>query len=206
MVCHRRSPCVEDGGDADAGAEVLRVSRDRHHRLRRRAEQQIVDDRLVLQGDVRDLGGKREDDMEVADRQQVGFALGQPGARSGALAFGAMPVAAAVVGNAPVSAVLAGIDVAAECRRAAVLDRRHDLELGQAEMTGLSGTIAGSFSSEDIGDLDRRCASRFSRLDPRLASATPNAREDWSPSGSSWSQRAHRARSYRACCAPAAPG
>jgi hypothetical protein len=33
--------------------------------------------------------------MEVADRQQVGFTLGQPGARSGALAFGAMPIAAA---------------------------------------------------------------------------------------------------------------
>ena len=78
-----------------AGAEVLRVGRDRHHRLRRCAEQQIVDDRLVLQGDVCDLGGKREDDMEVADRQQVGFTLGQPGARSGALAFGAMPIAAA---------------------------------------------------------------------------------------------------------------
>ena len=66
-----------------------------------------------------------------------------------------MPIAAAVVGNAPVPAVLAGIDVAAECRRAAVLDRRHDLELGQAEMTGLDSTIAGAFSSEDIGDLDR---------------------------------------------------
>ena len=82
MVCHRRSPCVEHGGDADAGAEVLRVGRDRHHRLGRRAEQQIVDDRLVLPGDVGDLGGKREDDMEVADRQQVGFALGQPDARA----------------------------------------------------------------------------------------------------------------------------
>ena len=39
------------------GAEMLRVGRDRQHRLRRRAEQQIVDDRLVLQGYVRDLMG-----------------------------------------------------------------------------------------------------------------------------------------------------
>ena len=68
VLRHRRSPGVEHGGDADAGAEVLRVGRDRHHRLRRRTEQQIVDDRLVLQGDVCDLGGQREDDMEVADR------------------------------------------------------------------------------------------------------------------------------------------
>jgi hypothetical protein len=58
-------------------------------------EQQTVDDRLVLPGDVGNLGWKREDDMEVADRQQVGFALGQPGASSGALAFGTVPVAAA---------------------------------------------------------------------------------------------------------------
>jgi len=73
---------------------VLRVSRDRHHRLRCRAEQQIVDDRLVLPGDVRDFGRQREDDMEVADRQQLGFALGQPDAGSSALALGAVPIPA----------------------------------------------------------------------------------------------------------------
>ena len=106
MVCHRRSPGVEHGGDGDAGAEVLHVTRDRHHRLRCRAEQQIVDDRLVVQGDVCDLGGQREDDMEVADRQQVGLALGQPGARGAALAFGTVPVAAAN-GERPLAALWA---------------------------------------------------------------------------------------------------
>jgi hypothetical protein len=65
-----------------------------------------------------------------------------------------VPVAATVVGNALMAAVLAGIDVAAKRRGAAVLDCRHDLELGQAQVTGLNGTIAGSFSSEDIGDLE----------------------------------------------------
>jgi hypothetical protein len=52
-------------------------------------------------------------------------------------------------------AVLAGIDVAAKRGRPGVLDRRHDLELGKAQMTGLNGAIAGSFSAEDIGDLER---------------------------------------------------
>jgi hypothetical protein len=65
-----------------------------------------------------------------------------------------VPVAATVVGNALMPAVLAGIDVAAKRSRAAVLDRRHHLELGQAEMTRLNGTVAGAFSSEDIGDLE----------------------------------------------------
>jgi hypothetical protein len=57
-------------------------------------EQQVVDDRLVVEGDVSDLGGDREDDVEIADRQQVGLARRQPLARRGALALGAMPVAA----------------------------------------------------------------------------------------------------------------
>src|SRR6516225_8292230 len=92
--------------------------------------------------------------MEVADRQQIGLALGQPGARGRALAPGAVPVAAAIVGDPPVPARLAGIDVAAKRRRAAGLDRRHDLELGQAQMTGPGGAIAGAFGTEDIGDLE----------------------------------------------------
>ena len=120
MVGHRRAPGVEHGGDADAGAEVLRIGRDRQHRLRRRPEQQVVDERLVLEGDVGDLGRQREDDVEVADRQQVGLALGQPGARGRALALGTVPVAAAVVGDAPVPAVLAGLDVTAQRGGAAV--------------------------------------------------------------------------------------
>ena len=162
MVRHRRAPCVEHGGDADAGAEVLRVSRDRHHRLRRCAEQQIVDDRLVLPGDVRDLGWQREDDMEVADRQQVGFALGQPGARGGALALGAVPVATTIIGDPPVAAVVADLDMAAERRRAAGLDRRHDLELMKAQVPGICCPIGGAGSTEDIGDLERG-AHRLSR-------------------------------------------
>ena len=75
------------------------IGGDRQHRLRGRPEQQVVDQRLVLEGDVGDLGRQREHDMEVADRQQVGLALGEPGARRGALALGAVPVAAAVVGD-----------------------------------------------------------------------------------------------------------
>ena len=61
------------------------------------------------------------------------------------------------------------------------LDRRHDLELGQAQVAGVGGTPGGPLSTEDIGDLERRCASRVSRRDSRPASATPDARADSSP-------------------------
>ena len=83
---HRRAPGVEHGGDADPGAEMPGIGGDRHHRLGGGPEQQVVDDRLVLPGEVGDLGRQREDDVEIADRRQVGLALGEPGARGGALA------------------------------------------------------------------------------------------------------------------------
>ena len=56
MMRHRRAPGVEHGGDADPRAEVLGIRRDGQHGLRGRSEQQIVDHRLVLPGDVGHLG------------------------------------------------------------------------------------------------------------------------------------------------------
>jgi len=85
---------MEDGGDADPGAEVLRVGGDGQHRIGRRLEQQIIDQRLVVIGNGGDLGREGEHDVEIADREQVGLARSQPVARRSALAFGAMSVAA----------------------------------------------------------------------------------------------------------------
>jgi len=120
VVGQRRSPRVQHGGDADPSAEMLRVRRDPQHGLGRRLEQQVVDDGLVLVRDVGDLGRQREDDVEVSDRQQIGLALGEPGAGGRTLALGTVPVAAAVVGDALVAAVRAGLDMTAEGGGAAV--------------------------------------------------------------------------------------
>ena len=97
MVGHRRAPSVEHGGDADAGAEMPGIGGDGEQRLGRRAEQQVVDHRLVLVGDCGDLGRQGEDQVEVADRQQIGLAGGEPVPRRRALALGTMAVAAGVV-------------------------------------------------------------------------------------------------------------
>ena len=131
-----------------------KIGRDSLHRLRRRLEQQVVEQRLVLIRDVGDLSRQREDDMEVADRQQVGFAPGQPCPRGRTLAFGAVPVAAAVIGDPPVPAVLAGLDMTTQGRGAAVLDRRHHLQLEQTQVPGMGGPISWASTAEDIGDLE----------------------------------------------------
>src|SRR5690606_1046643 len=152
---HRRSPGVQHGGDADPSAKVLGIGSDGQHRRRSRPEQEIIDHRLVVERDVGDLGGQREHDMEIADREKIGLPRLEPGARGGSLTLGAVTVTAAVIGDTPMSAVLAGLDVTAERRSPALLDRRHDLELLEAEMPSMGGSIGGPRAAEDIGDLDR---------------------------------------------------
>ena len=78
MVSHCRAPAVEHGGGAEASAEVLGIGGDCEQCLCGRAEQQVVDHRLVLVGDGSNLGGKREDHVEIADRQQIGLAGSKP--------------------------------------------------------------------------------------------------------------------------------
>ena len=193
VVRQCRSPGVEHGGDADARAEMTPVSGDRQHRLGRRSEQQVIDCGLVVERDVCDLGGHCEDDVEVSDRQQVGLALGQPCARGSTLALGAVPVAAAVVGDPPMAAVLASLDMTAQGGGAAMLDRRHDLELMKAQVSGMGGPISGAGSTEDVGDLERG-AHRLSRWVRSLRPGTCRAcRAGWSrcvPFGSQpWCRR-----------------
>ena len=153
-----------------AGAEVLGVGRDGDQRLGRGLEQQIVDHGLVLVGDVGDGRRQREHHVIVRHRQQFGLALGQPFLRRRALALRAMPVAARVVGDLGVRAVLAARDMSAERRRAAALDRRHHLQLVEAHMAGLGFTPSRTMAAEDIRDLQSRARhvrrASGGRLDP----------------------------------------
>lgn len=68
MVGHGRAPGVEHGGEADAGTQMPRIGGDPRHRLCCRPEQEAVDGGFVLEGERRDLGRQRKDNMEVADR------------------------------------------------------------------------------------------------------------------------------------------
>jgi hypothetical protein len=60
---------------------------------------------------------------------------------------------AAVVGDDGVGAVLAARDMAAEGRRAAALDSRDDLQLGEAHVAAVGVTPSGPVVAEDVRDL-----------------------------------------------------
>jgi len=78
---------------------ALGVGCDGEHGLGRGLEQQIVDHRLVLIGNIGDPGGQREHHVEIRHRQKLRLALGQPFACRRALTLGTVPVAAGVIGN-----------------------------------------------------------------------------------------------------------
>ena len=68
VLGHCRAPAVEHGGGADASAEMLGIGGDRQQRLGGRAEQQVVDDRLVLVGDRSDRARARYFSGDISSR------------------------------------------------------------------------------------------------------------------------------------------
>ena len=60
---------------------------------------------------------------------------------------------ARVVGDPVGAASLATQHVSTECRAAALLDGRHDLELAQAQVAALRLAPGGTMAAEDVGDL-----------------------------------------------------
>ena len=63
-------PGVEDAEETDLGAQMPRMARDFEQGLGAGAEQQIVDDLLVLQGQRGEPTRKGEDHMDVGGRQE----------------------------------------------------------------------------------------------------------------------------------------
>jgi hypothetical protein len=156
MVDQCRSPAMQHGGEPDLRAKVLGVGRDGDQGFGGGFEQQVVDDSLVLIGDVGDRSWQREDDVEMGHGQELGLAVGQPFFASGGLALWAMPIATGVVRDAQLGAGFAAFDMTAQHRRSAALDRRHDLELAEAQVAGMGRTPSRPAVAEDVRHLDRR--------------------------------------------------
>ena len=70
VMDERLAPGVEDGEEADLGAEVAGVGGDGAQRLGNGPEEETVDDGLVLGGDLGDRRRHGEDDVEVLGGQQ----------------------------------------------------------------------------------------------------------------------------------------
>ena len=126
---------------------------------------------------IGDRTRQREHEVEIADGQQFGLTFGEPLLGGGALTLGAMPVAAAVVGNDSIGAILAARDMAPtgqarglkahERHRAAALDGRHYLQLVEADVPGIGAAPRRPMVAEDIRNLQRWTGHRRRRLGRR---------------------------------------
>ena len=113
MVHQRLAPGVEHGEEADLGPEMPGVGGDGPSRLGDGPKEEAIDDGFVLGGDLRDHLGHGEDDVEVLDVEQVRLARLDPRRAGERLALVAVPIAAGVIPDAPMAAVVTLLDVPA---------------------------------------------------------------------------------------------
>ena len=160
----RLAPGVQHGEEADLGAEVARVGRDGAQRVGDGVEEQTVDDGLVLDGDLGDGRGDGEDDVQVLGGQQVRAASFEPLGAGQRLAGRTVAVAAGVVPDAPVSAVVALFDVAVERGGAALLDGRHHAVLRRRQNDSDLGSEGVAVAAEDLPHGEGGARHRLSLL------------------------------------------
>ena len=120
MVVHLLAPGVEQGQEADASPEVPGVDGDFQEGMGGRLEEEAVDGSTVLQGQRSQESGQREDDVGVGDGKEVGTLGVQPLGRLAALALGAVPVPARVVGDPSLPTLVALVHVPAQRRSPAL--------------------------------------------------------------------------------------
>src|SRR5690349_14258322 len=104
-------PGVQYTEEADLCTEVSRIARDFEQSFRTDAEQEVVENFLVLQNEWRQATGKCEDDMEVARREQLLLTRSDPAFPSTSLTLWAVPITAGVVGDGTMAAASALIDM-----------------------------------------------------------------------------------------------
>src|SRR5258708_12019307 len=90
---------MEHGEEVDFRAKVFRIASDFEKCFCTGAEQQIVDDFLVLQSQWSKLRRKCEDHMDVARREKFSLTCGDPAFPGRGLTLRAVSVAAAVGGQ-----------------------------------------------------------------------------------------------------------
>jgi hypothetical protein len=156
MMIEVLAPCMQHGREADLRAQALRILGDRRQRLGGGLKQEAIDLGLVLESNGGDRRRHGEHDVEIGDRQQFGLACLHPSLRRRPLALRAMAIAAGVVSDARMGAIVTPLDVTAERFGATNLYRRHDATLGQAQMSLVGGAPAGALAAEHVRHLQMR--------------------------------------------------
>lgn len=160
MVGQCLAPGVEHGQASNPGSEAARIGGKKRHGRARSPEQDRIDDGLVLERHRGNGDRQCEDDVEVGNWQQLGFAGRQPGLPCRTLAFWTMAIAAGVVGYPGCAAIIASLDMAAERLRSAGNNGAHHPLFDTAKVPGVGMAIGLAMSAQNICHLDGRAGRR----------------------------------------------
>ena len=160
-------PGVQHGEEAEFRAEVLRIASDFEKCFCTGAEQQIVDDFLVLQSQWSKLRRKCEDHMDVARGEKFSLPCGDPAFPGRGLTLRAVAISAAVVGDGgTMPAAGAFIEMAAECGGATARNGQQYFDVLPAEPLAISFDESSSHGADEIGHLEGRPAHLFLQCRP----------------------------------------
>jgi hypothetical protein len=108
----------------------------------------------VLQGQGCEDLGQGEHDVEVGDGEEMRLLGLEPPGRLAALALGAVPVSAGVVGDLPLAAVITCLNVATQDARPALGDGPQNP--GLVGGRGVAFPVRLTVAADDLGDLQPR--------------------------------------------------
>jgi hypothetical protein len=151
------APGVQHAEEANLCAEMSRIASDFQKGVGTGAEQEIVEDLLVLQSQWRQAAGEREDHVQVVGRQKFTPTRGDPPFPSSDLTLRAVAIAAAVIGDGgTMSATGALVDMTAECGGPTPRNGQQHFDVLPAKPMTVSFYESLSRSAEDVGHLERR--------------------------------------------------
>jgi hypothetical protein len=154
MMHEGLAPGVEDGEEAQLSPEVAGVGGDVLKGRGRRAQEKVVDDSGVLEGEGREGLGQGEHDVGIGHLQHLGLAGLEPAGLGAALTLRAMAVAARVVGDRLLPAGVALIDMTTQPGRPAGKDPVHDrMLLSTPGRDGPGWELGIEVLLEDLRDL-----------------------------------------------------
>src|SRR5713101_2676087 len=154
-------PGVQHAEEADLRAEVPGIAGDFQKGFRTGAKQKIVDDLLILQSQWGERTRQGEDHMHVAGWQKLLSTGGDPPFPSSGLTLRAVLVSAGVVGDGPMPAAGALIEMPAQGGGATARKGQQHFEVLPAEPVAVSFEEGRSRSADEIGHLQGRPVHLF---------------------------------------------
>jgi hypothetical protein len=148
------APSVQHAEEANLCAEVSRIASDFEKGFGTGAEQEIVEDLLVLQNQWRQAAGECEDHVQIAGREQFSSTRGDPAFPCSDLTLRAVSVSAAIEGDGAMPAAGALIEMTTEGGGTTPANGQQHFDMLPTEPVAISFEESISRGADQIGHLE----------------------------------------------------